>query len=40
MTPRSCGAGYGITWPELDEDLSTAGLLAGIPAPGGRAARS
>ncbi len=21
------GAGYGIHWPELDEDLSTAGLL-------------
>lgn len=22
-----CGAGYGIHWPELDEDLSTEGLL-------------
>jgi len=32
-----CGAGYGISWPELDEDLSTAGLLRGTPAPGGRA---
>lgn len=37
---RICGAGYGITWPELDEDLSTAGLLAGTPAPGGRTARA
>lgn len=24
-----CGAGYGIHWPELDEDLSTEGLLGG-----------
>jgi hypothetical protein len=37
---RICGAGYGITWPDLDEDLSTAGLLRGTPAPGGRAARA
>lgn len=28
------GAGYGIHWPEIDEDLSTEGLLAGAPAPG------
>jgi len=35
-----CGAGYGISWPELDEDLSTAGLLRGAPAPGGRAVRA
>jgi hypothetical protein len=28
------GAGFGIHWPELDEDLSVAGLLAGAPAPG------
>jgi len=28
-----CGAGYGIHWPELDEDLSTEGLLRGAPAP-------
>jgi len=27
------GAGYGIHWPEIDEDLSTAGLLRGAPAP-------
>jgi hypothetical protein len=26
------GAGYGIHWPDLDEDLSTAGLLRGAPA--------
>jgi len=28
-----CGGGYGIHWPELDEDLSTEGLLLGAPAP-------
>jgi hypothetical protein len=28
------GAGYGLHWPELDEDLSTEGLLRGAPAPG------
>lgn len=27
-------AGFGIHWPEIDEDLSVAGLLAGAPAPG------
>lgn len=27
------GAGYGIHWPELDEDLSVEGLLRGAPAP-------
>lgn len=27
------GAGYGIYWPEIDEDLSTEGLLRGAPAP-------
>ena len=27
-------AGFGIHWPEIDEDLSTEGLLKGIPAPG------
>ena len=26
------GAGYGIHWPESDEDLSTEGLLRGAPA--------
>jgi hypothetical protein len=29
------GAGYGIHWPDVDEDLSTEGLLLGIPAPRG-----
>lgn len=27
------GGDYGIHWSELDEDLSTEGLLRGIPAP-------
>ncbi len=27
------GGGYGIHWPEIDEDLSTEGLLRGSPAP-------
>ena len=27
------GAGYGIHWPDVDEDLSTEGLLRGSPAP-------
>ena len=31
---RPCGGGYGIHWPDVDEDLSTQGLLAGAPAPG------
>jgi len=28
-----CGGGYGIHWPEIDEHLSTEGLLRGAPAP-------
>lgn len=28
-----CGAGYGIHWEEIDEDLSTEGMLRGTPAP-------
>lgn len=28
------GGGYGIHWPEIDEDLNTEGLLRGAPAPG------
>lgn len=28
------GAGFGLHWPDIDEDLSTEGLLAGLPAPG------
>jgi hypothetical protein len=27
------GGGYGIHWPDIDEDLSTKGLLRGAPAP-------
>ena len=30
---QTCGGGYGIHWPDLDEDLSTEGLLRGAPAP-------
>ena len=26
-------AGYGLHWPDLDEDLSTEGLLRGSPSP-------
>jgi Protein of unknown function (DUF2442) len=26
------GGGYGLHWPDLDEDLSTEGLLRGAPA--------
>jgi len=29
---KTSGAGYGIHWPDLDEDLSTEGLLRGAPA--------
>ncbi|WP_342657772.1 DUF2442 domain-containing protein [Sphingomonas sp. NY01] len=29
---EKAGAGYGIYWPDVDEDLSTDGLLRGIPA--------
>ena len=27
-----CGGGYGIHWPDIDEDLSTEGLLRGARA--------
>ena len=27
------GGGFGLHWPEIDEDLSTEGLLRGAPAP-------
>ena len=30
---EKAGAGYGIHWPDVDEDLSTEGLLRGAPAP-------
>jgi hypothetical protein len=29
---RINGAGYGIHWPDLDEDLSTEGFLRGAPS--------
>jgi hypothetical protein len=28
-----CGGGFGIHWPDIDEDLSTEGLLLGARAP-------
>jgi hypothetical protein len=34
------GAGYGIYWPDIDEDLSTHGLLQGAPAPRGASAKA
>ncbi|WP_165252407.1 DUF2442 domain-containing protein [Paludisphaera soli] len=30
---RIAGGGYGIHWPDVDEDLSSEGLLRGAPAP-------
>ncbi|HVP42317.1 MAG TPA: DUF2442 domain-containing protein [Terriglobales bacterium] len=30
---RISAGGYGIHWPEIDEDLSVEGLLRGAPAP-------
>ena len=29
---QRAGGGYGIHWPQIDEDLSTEGLLRGSPA--------
>jgi hypothetical protein len=34
-----CAGGYGIHWPEIDEDLSTKGLLRGAPAPRAQAVK-
>lgn len=31
MNRRISGGGYGIHWPDIDEDLSTEGLLRGAP---------
>lgn len=31
-TWEKAGAGYGLHWPDIDEDLSTEGLLRGAPA--------
>ena len=28
------GGGFGIHWPDIDEDLSTEGMLRGVPARG------
>ena len=28
------GGGFGVHWPEIDEDLSVHGMLAGAAAPG------
>ncbi|NJR38603.1 MAG: DUF2442 domain-containing protein [Leptolyngbyaceae cyanobacterium CSU_1_4] len=30
---ETCGGGYGIHWEEIDEDLSSEGMLRGAPAP-------
>ena len=30
---KAVGGGYGMHWPDIDEDLSTEGLLRGAPAP-------
>jgi hypothetical protein len=30
---ETAGGGYGIHWPDIDEDLSTEGLLRGAPSP-------
>jgi hypothetical protein len=31
-----CGGGYGMHSPDIDENLSTEGLLRGAPAPRGK----
>lgn len=33
---RIIGGGFVINWPDVDEHLSSQGLLAGAPAPGAR----
>jgi hypothetical protein len=33
------GGGYGLHWAEIDEDLSTEGLLRGAPAPNRKVAK-
>ena len=35
---QTCAAGFGIHWPDMDEHLSTEGLLRGAPAPGWKGA--
>jgi hypothetical protein len=45
-TPRErdnweiAGAGFGIHWPDIDEDLSVEGLLRGAPSPRAKALSS
>ena len=34
------GSGEGVHWPDIDEDLSTEGLLRGAPAPGAGSVKS
>jgi hypothetical protein len=34
---RVAGGGFDIHWPDVDEDLTTEGLLRGAPAPRGSA---
>jgi len=29
---ESIGDGHGVHWPDVDEDISAAGMLAGVPA--------
>ncbi len=36
---QRAGGGYGIHWPDIDEDLSTEGLLRGAPAPQPRSSK-
>ncbi len=33
---RLIGAGQGIHWPDIDEDISVHGMLYGLPAPPAR----
>jgi hypothetical protein len=35
---RVAGGGFGVHWPDVDEDLSTEGLLRGAPASRGSTA--
>jgi len=35
---RVAGGGFGVHWPDIDEDLSTEGMLRGAPAPPGSTA--
>ncbi len=30
---RIIGAGQGVHWPDVDEDISARGMLVGVPAP-------